>query len=379
MNPPLNLFVTCSSHLEEALKLEIESLGYDDVQIGFRGVYVNVESDRDIYRINYCSRIASRVLLPILSFRCNNRNDLYQATASINWRPYLRMSKTLAIDANVDSPEIRNSLFAAQVVKDAICDQMVDKTGSRPSVDTADPDLQLNLFIRRGKAVLSLDTSGAPLHKRGYRQDAGSAPLRETLAASLLFMAKYSPDEVMIDPCAGSGTFLIEAALMASKTPPGIYRKKWGFFNMPDFAEPKWLKVRIEEDGKRVPLEKGRFFGVELNRDIQRMAMANLKAVGLHSSILISVGDFNDYEPAVLPTFLMTNPPYGKRLDEEGRLVPLYRALGDFMKRKMAKPSRGFILSGSPVLSKEVGLAAKRRHVVDNGGIDARLLEFDLY
>ena len=376
---PLNLFITCSSHLEEVLKLEIESLGYDDVRIGFRGVYVNVESDKDIYRINYCSRIASRVLLPILSFRCNNRNDLYNATASINWRPYLRLSKTLAIDANVDSKEIRNSLFAAQVVKDAICDQMMDKTGHRPSVDTADPDLQLNLFIRHGKAVLSLDTSGAPLHKRGYRQDAGFAPLRETLAAALLFMANYSPDDVMIDPCAGSGTFLIEAALMASKTPPGIFRKKWGFFNMPDFAEPTWLKVKIEEDAKRIPLVKGRFLGVELNRDIQRMAMANLKAVGLHAYILVSVGDFADYEPDVTPTFLMTNPPYGKRLEEEGRLVPLYRALGDFMKRKMAKPSKGFILSGSAVLSKEVGLAAKRRHVVDNGGIDARLLEFDLY
>lgn len=376
---PLNLFITCSSHLEEVLKLEIESLGYEDVRIGFRGVYVNVESDRDIYRINYCSRIASRVLLPILSFRCNNRNDLYNATASINWRPYLRHSKTLAIDANVDSKEIRNSLFAAQVVKDAICDQMMDKTGSRPSVDTADPDLQLNLFIRHGKAVLSLDTSGAPLHKRGYRQDAGAAPLRETLAAALLFMAEYSPTDVMIDPCAGSGTFLIEAALMASKTPPGIFRKKWGFFNMPDFSEEVWLKVKIEEDAKREPLVKGRFFGVELNRDIQRMAMANLKAVGLHAYILVAVGDFTDYEPDVLPTFLMTNPPYGKRLEEEGRLVPLYRALGDFMKRKMEKPARGFVLSGSAALSKEVGLAAKRRHAVDNGGIDARLLEFDVY
>lgn len=376
---PLNLFVTCSSHLEEALKYEMESLGYEDVQIGFRGVYVNVESDRDIYRINYSSRIASRVLLPILSFRCNNRNDLYNATASINWRPFLRLSKTLAIDANVDSPEIRNSLFAAQVVKDAICDQMVDKTGNRPSVDTADPDLQLNLFIRRGKAILSLDTSGAPLHKRGYRQETGSAPLRETLAAALLVMANYSPDEVMIDPCAGSGTFLIEAALMASHTPPGIFRKKWGFFNMPDFNDETWLKVKIEEDGKRIPLVKGRFLGVELNRETQRSAMANLKAVGLHAYILIGVGSFEDYEPDALPTFLITNPPYGKRLEEEGRLVPLYRALGDFMKRKMEKPARGFILSGSPVLSKEVGLAAKRRHVVDNGGIDARLLEFDLY
>lgn len=375
----MHLFVTCSSHLEELLKNEMEDLGYHDVRTGFRGVYVNVESDRDIYRINYCSRIASRVLLPLLQFRCNNRNDLYKASSSINWRPYLRHSKTIAIDANVDSPEIRNSLFAAQVVKDAVCDQMVDKTGSRPSVDTANPDLQLNLFLRHGKGVLSLDTSGLPLHKRGYRQEGGEAPLRETLAAALLRMANYSPSEIMIDPCAGSGTILIEAALMASKTPPGIFRKKWGFFNLPDFFEQTWLQVKIQADSERVPLERGRFFGVEINRNTQRLALGNLKATGLHANILIAVGDFQEFEPTVTPTFLLTNPPYGKRLEDEGHLVDLYRALGVFMKQKMAKPSRGFILTGSQELSKEIGLAAKRRHIVDNGGIDARLLEFDLY
>lgn len=375
----MNLFITCSSHLEEVLKAEIEELGYPNVRIGFRGVYVDVESDRDVYRINYCSRLASRVLVPLVTFRCNNKNDLYKATASINWRLYLKTAKTLAIDANVDSPEIRNSLFAAQVVKDAICDQMVDKTGSRPSVDTGNPDLQLNLFLRHGKAVLSLDTSGAPLHKRGYRQDGGDAPLRETLAAALLHIAKYDPSDIMIDPCAGSGTLLIEAALIASKTPPGIFRKKWGFFNHPEFDEQKWLQVRIAADSERISLQKGRFFGVEINRNTQRLAMGNLKATGLHAAILIAVGDFVEFEPAVTPTFLLTNPPYGKRLEEEDHLVSLYRSLGQFMKEKMAKPSRGFILTGSQPLSKEVGLAAKRRYEIDNGGIDARLLEFDIY
>lgn len=375
----MELFVTCSSHLEEVLKHELEDLGYQDQVIGFRGIYIKVSQERDLYRINYCSRIASRVLLPILNFRCMSREDLYNATASLSWAPYLRHAKTLAIDANVESPALRNSLFAAQVVKDAICDQMSEKTGSRPFVDTSNPDLQLNLFLRNGKGILSLDTSGAPLHKRGYRQEGGEAPLRETIAAACLRMGGYNSSEIMLDPCAGSGTFLIEAALMASNTPPGIFRKKWGFFNWPHFSEQEWLQIKIQEDAKRIPLKKGFFYGIEINRTTQRLALGNLKATGLHSYINFSVGDFREYELACSPTFLMTNPPYGKRLEDENRLVPLYRSLGAFMKEKMEKPSRGFILTGSPALAKEVGLSAKRRYVIDNGGIEARLLEFDIY
>lgn len=375
----MELFVTCASHLEDVLKLELEDLGYHDLSVGFRGVYVRVNQDRDMYRINYCSRIASRVLLPLLNFRCNSREDLYNTAASLSWRPFLKHAKTIAIDANVESPALRNSLFAAQVVKDALCDQMMEQTGNRPSVDTANPDLQLNLYLRKGKATLSLDTSGVPLHKRGYRQEGGEAPLRETLAAALLKMANYKSSEIMMDPCAGSGTFLIEAALMASNTPPGIFRKKWGFFNWPYFNEQEWLQVKIQADEEKIPLEKGHFYGVEINRATQRLALGNLKATGLHSFITLSVGDFREFELPKAPTFLMTNPPYGKRLDDENILVPLYRALGAFMKEKMAKPSRGFILTGSQALSKEVGLAAKRRYVIDNGGIEARLLEFDIY
>lgn len=375
----MELFVTCSPHFEELLKAELNELGYMQTRIGFRGVYVQVNSEQAIYRINYCSRIASRVLLPILRFRCQDRRDLYDAAMSIRWRPYFRLAKTFAIDANVESKEIRNSLFAAQVVKDAICDQLIEQTGDRPSVDTGNPDLQLNLFLRQGKAVLSLDTSGAPLHKRGYRQDGGDAPLRETLAAGLLRMADYQAKEIMIDPCAGSGTLLIEAALMASKIPPGIFRKQWGFFNYPDFSEQSWLKVKIEADGQRTELMKGHFFGVEINKNSHRIAVSNLKATGLHPYIEMTIGDFREYSPKTAPTFLMANPPYGKRLDEEQHLISLYRSLGVFMKEAMAKPSKGFILTGSPLLAKEVGLAAKRRHIVDNGGIEARLLEYDLY
>jgi putative N6-adenine-specific DNA methylase len=375
----MRLFVTCSSHLEPYLEQELQELGYSKTRQGFRGVFVDIPSISDIYRINYCLRTASRVLFPLLTFNCRGRDDLYEAGLKIHWFPYFRKAKTFAIDANVDHPKLRNSLFAAQVVKDAICDQLVKEIGKRPSVDTAQPDLQLNLFIREGQGILSLDTSGDALHKRGYRQEGGEAPLRETLAAALLKIGGYRAEDIMIDPCAGSATLLIEAAMMASKTPPGIYRTKWGFFHLLEFSEEEWLKVKIEEDSKRVPLQKGRFFGIELSKNAHRIALTNLRASGFHQAVSLTQGDFKEIEPSVPPTFLITNPPWGRRLDEEESLIPLYRSLGDFMKRKMNKPSKGFILTGSQLLSKEVGLAANKRHVVDNGGIESRLLEFEIY
>lgn len=375
----MRLFVTCGSHLEPYLEKELQDLGFDKTIQGFRGVYVDVSEVSDIYRINYCLRIASRVLLPLLTFNCRDREDLYRAAAKVRWRPYFRGVKTFAIDANVDHPKLRNSLFAAQVVKDAVCDQLVEETGKRPSVDTAEPDLQLNLFIRQGTGTLSLDTSGDALHKRGYRQEGGEAPLKETLAAALLKIGGYQLEDIMIDPCAGSATFLIEAAMIASRTPPGIYRTKWGFSHMPEFSEEEWLKVKIQEDGKRIALQKGRFFGIELNKNAHRIALANLKASGFYSVVELTLGDFREIEPRIAPTFLITNPPWGHRLDEENMLIPLYRSLGDFMKRKMSKPSKGFVLTASMLLSKEIGLSSSKRHVVDNGGIESRFCEFDIY
>lgn len=375
----MHLFVTCGPRLEPVLEKELNELGYAETRAGFRGVYVDITSVAAIYHINYCSRVATRVLQPLLTFRCGGKEDLYEATSSLNWELYFRKAKTFAIDANVDHPKLRNSLYAAQVMKDAICDQLVEKKGKRPSVDTSQPDLQLNLFIRHGKGTISLDTSGDALHKRGYRQEGGEAPMRETLAAALLKMGNYQSKDILLDPCAGSGTILIEAALMASNTPPGIFRTKWGFFHILQFSEDEWLNVKIREDAKRISLPKNQFFGVELNKNAHRIALGNLRAAGFHGSVNLTLGDFRDYEPTVPPTFLMTNPPWGRRIDEEEALIPLYRSLGDFMKRKMHKPSIGCVLTGSLVLSKEIGLAASKRHVVDNGGVESRLLEFEIY
>jgi putative N6-adenine-specific DNA methylase len=375
----MNLFVTCGLGIEPLLIEELNSLGCSEIVSGYRGATVKNADLATIYKINYCSRLAGRVFLPLASFHCRDAKSLYKGAMNIDWLEYIPEGKTIAIDANVSHPMLRNSLFAAQVLKDAICDQFREKTGDRPSVDTRNPDVQLNLFIHNQSAVISFDTSGQSLHKRGYREETVEAPMQETMAAALLKLAKYQGTEILYDPCFGSGTLLIEAALIASATPPGYLRKQWGFRNLPQHSEELWQKIKMDADNKKIPLLKGHFFGSDSNKKAVHAAKVNLRAAGIHQFVEIANYDFREYTPSIEPNFVITNPPYGKRLEEVDQLRPLYRALGDWMKCKTAKPAKGFIFTGSFDLTKEVGLAASRRYVLDNGGIESRLLEFDLY
>lgn len=375
----MDLFVTCAQTLEPLVAQELAQLGYPQAVTGFRGVNVRNIDIEAIYRINYLSRLAGRVLLPLIRFRCADSKSLYNHAGKIDWQKYLQPGKSIAIDANVHHPLLRNSLFAAQVVKDAICDQLRLKAGWRPDVNIKNPDVQLNLYINNDAAILSFDTSIQPLHKRGYRQETVEAPMQETLAAALLTLANFQGTEIVVDPCCGSGTLLIEAALMASNTPPGFLRTKWGFMHLPEYSQLSWLAIKNEADSRRKELPKRHFFGIDISKQAVHSAKVNLRAVGLHHAIEVVQGDLRDYDPPIAPNFVIANPPYGRRLDDIDFLKSLYRALGDFMKRKTAKPAKGFIFTGSLELSKEVGLAAKRRHVLDNGGIESRLLEFDLY
>lgn len=373
-----DLFITCSQGLEPLLCEELKELGFNDVKPGYRGAHVMGDIEA-VYKINYGSRIASRVLLPLHKFRCFNQDQLYSGIRDIDWMPFFRKANTLAIDANVSHKYLRNSLFAAQVAKDAICDQLRERTGSRPSVDTKTPDVQLNLFIRDMQGTIYFDTSGVPLHKRGYRIDSVEAPLQESLAAAILRIAQYKDTDILLDPCCGSGTLLIEAALIASKTPPGYLRSDWGFRHLPGFSHGEFLKVKAEMDKDRVTLAPGRFFGCDINKDAYRITKGNLRASGFHQAIQIAHSDFREYEPEIAPNLVITNPPHGLRMGEIESLRGLYRALGDFLKRKTAKPARAFIFTGNLDLAKEVGLAPKRRHVMHSGGVEGRLLEFDLY
>lgn len=379
MSEKLPLFVSCAPALEPLIMEELKELGHPSLHIGYRGVFLNDWDWKAIYHINYASRLASRVLLPILHFRCFDRRALYRHAMEVDWSQYLKEGWTFAIDANVHHRELRNSLFAAQVVKDAICDQMRHRVGRRPSVEVQNPDVQINLFIQQQNAMISFDTSGEPLHKRGYRQETVEAPIQESLAAAILRLADYNKESIFLDPCCGSGTFLIEAALMATHTPPGYLRRQWGFMRHPQFDSIEWLKVRNQVDEKRLALADQRIFGIDRSQSAVRASKINLKAAGFSQQIHIQQADFREYSPSILPNLVLTNPPHGRRLEEEEQLRPLYRALGNFMKDQCTKPGKGFIFTSNFELSKEVGLAAKRRYILNNSGLDSRLLEYEIF
>ncbi|MCE2983527.1 MAG: THUMP domain-containing protein [Parachlamydia sp.] len=373
------LFVSCASALEPLLMDELSELGIKNCSIGYRGVFVDQWSWDDIYTINYASRLASRVLLPLARFKCFDRKTLYQHINAIDWSRFIKEKNTFAIDANVNHRELRNSLFAAQVAKDAICDQIRQKVGRRPSIDVQNPDIQLNLYIQQSLGIMSFDTSGAPLHKRGYRLESVEAPIKETLGAALLRLANYNSEAVFCDPCCGSGTLLIEAAMMATQTPPGYLRHQWGFMRHPDSRLSDWLNVRNRLDANRQPLLPGRLFGIDINKQAVWASKVNLRAAGFHQGVEIIQEDFRESELPTAPSFVLTNPPHGRRLDDENILRSFYRSLGHFLKQKTAKPAKGFIFTGNMELAKEVGLSASKRHVLNNGGVDSRLLEYDLY
>lgn len=374
----IELFVTCGQCLEPLLVEELKNLGIPHVREGFRGAHVEITNFSDIYRINYASRLASRVLLPLIKFKCFDRQTLYKGTSEVNWTDYIGKGKTFAIDANVTHEKLKNSLFACQVVKDAICDHFRHRTGLRPNINPQEPNVQLNLFIQNQWAILSLDTSGQPLHKRGYRVETVEAPMQETLAAAILTLANYQGNEVLYDPCCGSGTLLIEAALIATKTAPGYLRKQWGFMEHPQFIQEQWLQIKAEHDAQRKPFQY-QIYGTDNNKNSVRIAKTNLRAAGFHLHIDVASCDFREFIPHPQPNLIISNPPHGKRLDDVDQLKPLYRSLGDFMKRHTAKPAQGFIFTSNQDLAKEVGLAAKRRYPLHSGGIESRLLAFDLY
>jgi len=374
-----SLFVTCAPEIEYLLVEELKELGIQSVSPGHRGVYVTEANWSTIYTINYASRLANRVLLPLSRFKCYNQKSLYSQISKIDWVPFFHKANTLAIDANVHHRELRNSLFAAQVTKDAICDQLRHRTGKRPSVDIQNPDVQLNLFIHQDWGSISFDTSGDPLHKRGYRIESVEAPIQETLAAAILRIAGYSRDQILLDPCCGSGTFLIEAALMAAQIAPGFLRNKWGFLLHPQHDQTLWLRIKNHYDALRTSLPEQHLFGLDINKNAARVTKVNLKAAGFGNKVEVIHTDFREYSPTLPPNLIVTNPPHGKRLEDVSQLKSFYRDLGDFIKQQSAKPGRAFIFVGNQELMKEIGLAAKKRHVLISGGVDARLLEFDIF
>lgn len=365
------LFISCADHLETALIEELKGLGLVDLKLGFRGVWAP-HTIENIYKINYLSRLATRVLLPLAKFACPDPRTLYTETKKIPWLDYLNETKTIAIDANINHPQIRHSLYGAQLVKDAICDLMREKKGARPSVDVKNPDVQLNLFIQKNHATLSIDTSGAPLYKRGWKEANVEAGLPETLAAAILFRAGYSERDILCDPFCGSGTFLIEAACMATQTPAGYFRKKWGFFHLPEFKPSEWEEFKNHWDQKRRAVPSRTIIGADRDAKAIVLCREHLYKTGFEKEVTLLHSPISHLTLPRSPTLVVTDPPFGKRLHAP---TQIYQEFGQFLRARCPATPWAHLLTSSFHLVKATGCPVLSEWPLHHGGLNVSLYQ----
>ncbi len=369
-------FATCGRGIEPVLADELRELGAMEVEPGRGGVSFRGDLAL-LYQANLWLRTAIRVLRPIFEADVSSPDDLYDAVRSLDWSRYLTPEHTLAVDCNVRDSHITHSKYAALRVKDAICDQFVERCGKRPSVDVEQPMVGLNLHIYRNHAVLSLDSSGESLHKRGYRPIQTRAPLNEALAAALVLLTGWRGDQPFADPLCGSGTLAIEAAWIALRRPPGLTRKRFGFQGWMDFDVELWTSLRNEARrgvGKTLPAP---ILASDARGDSVSMAINNARAAGIGHLLRFDKRDVRDFQPPEAPGILLCNPPYGERIGEEKNLFGLYRLLGEIFTQR-CRGWRAYVFTGNPRLAAAIGLHPAAETPLYNGKIPCRLLKFAL-
>ena len=371
MQESFELIAKTFQGLEEVLAQELIELGANDVQIGRRMVSFSGNQEM-MYRANFCLRTAVRVLKPISHFRARNADDVYKAVKEIEWKDILDLDTSFVVDTTVYSTEFRNSKFVAYKVKDAIVDYFMEREGKRPNISVANPDLRLNIHIAEDKCTLSLDSSGESLHLRGYRTATVEAPINEVLAAALIKMSGWKFDCDLIDPFCGSGTILVEAALMARNIYPGVFRQKFGFENWKDF-NPELLSSIFEDDSNERTFEH-RIVGSDINLRAVEAALANAKAAGVADLITVEQREIRDFKKPEMPAVLITNPPYGERLRPED-LSDIYRTLGEKLKREF-QGGEAWIISSREELFDSMRLRPSFKVPLQNGSLDCELRKY---
>ena len=369
--------------LEEVLAQELIELGADNVQIGRRMVSFSGDK-RMLYRANFCLRTAVRILKPIKHFTAHDADGVYQAVKDINWADYLDLTTSFSVDTTVYSTTFRNSRFVTYKVKDAIVDYFVEREGKRPNVSVSNPQIRLNIHIAEDVCTLSLDSSGESIHLRGYREASVEAPINEVLAAAIIKMSGWQCDCDIVDPFCGSGTFLVEAALIARNIYPGVFRKKFGFENWKDF-EPELLSEIFEDDSEEREFHH-HIYGFDLNNNAVRAALANVRAARVEDIVSVEQRDIRDFklpapadgaaqEGSEAPRRLMfTNPPYGERLHPEDITV-LYKTLGKKLKQEFTG-GEAWVISSKEELFDAVGLRPSLKVPLQNGSLDCEVRKF---
>jgi putative N6-adenine-specific DNA methylase len=370
-------FAQIADGFEALAQKELEALGATAVKPAYRGIHFCADPEA-LYRINYHCRMVSRVLAPLLSFRCKDRRALYREAKTINWSALFSVAQTFGIFANVsDNEQLRHSKFAALCLKDAVADQFRDRLGKRPNVDKTDPDIWIHLLIQREHATISLDTSGGSLHKRGYRKASVAAPMKETLAAAMVALSGWQADRPLYDPMCGSGTLLCEAVLTAARIPAGYLRTGFGFQRLPDFDERLWQKVKQHADAQIRPLPKGLVAGSDLDGQAVTAALSNCRQLPGGQAVEVTCKDYETIASLENCT-IVCNPPYGIRMSTPDQLGPFYKALGDFLKQR-CRGSEAYIYFGNREMIKKIGLKPAWKKPMRNAGLDGRVVKYEMY
>ncbi len=360
---------------EDLLATELTKIGAQDVKKGIRSVSF-VGDKGFMYKANLAVRTAIKILKPIHTFTVNNETDLYKNIYNMNWDAYLKPTGTLAVDATIHSSLFSHSLFIAQKTKDAIVDKFRDNTGQRPNVDLKFPDLKINVHIDKNQCTISLDSSGDSLHKRGYKTATNIAPINEVLAAGLIMLSGWDGQTDFIDPMCGSGTILIEAAMIACNIPPNLMRKEFAFERWQDWDVD--LFEKIEES----LLNKTRDFhykiiGYDKAPSAVAKAKDNVKNAQLDDFITIKQDNFFETQKQdELKLHMVFNPPYGERLNIDMQVF--YKAIGDTLKQNYPNTNAWFITSNLDAL-KHVGLKPSRKIQLFNAKLEARLVNYQIY
>ena len=384
--------------LEEVLASELIALGANDVEIERRAVRFTGDKAL-LYRANFCLRTAIRVLVEVASEEVKSRKSkvesrkpedrLYDFVKSVDWSRYMRAEDTFAIDATVYSETFRNSRFVTYRVKDAIADWWSEKTGGeRPSVNTADPDIRLNVHIAQEQVTLSLDSSGESLHKRGYRVATTEAPINEVLAAGMLLMAGWQGQCDFYDPMCGSGTLPIEAALIARNIAPGVFRQSFAFERWHDFDAELWNGIYNDDSQERAFTH--RIYGSDASFYAIRQAAKNVKSAGVQRDVELRQIRMEELNPQIVESqksevenqmanaLVMINPPYGERLAGNKDMEELYGRIGTALKHRFTGAT-AWVISSNEAAMKCIGLKPSRKIRLLNGELDCQFNRYDLF
>lgn len=372
----MQLTATTQAGFEQILADELRGFGARDVELGRRAVYFKGDLGF-IYKVNFRSRFALRVLKPIKTFVAIDEQAYYARIKAFPWENYITNDKTLAIKCALNSQTFTHSLYMSLKAKDAIVDRMREKTGDRPNVDKDNPDLPIHVYIDKELVTISLDATGHSLHMRGYRQITGQAPINEVLAAGIVELSGWDPSTPLYDGMCGSGTIAMEAAIKGLNMPPGLFRKLgYAFERWPDFDQQLFDTI-IQSSMDKISDAPLKIYASDVSANVVSKAKKNIYNAELDEEIQVSVQEFLELVPTESRGTLILNPPYGDRMNKED-IDELYRNMGDAFKQNW-KGFACFMITGNLTALKKVGLKSTSKKELFNGSIDCRLARFDIY